>query len=61
MDRLQAIFNQVPGMGGGMPGPPVDATVPDDSETVYISSLSLLKMLKHGNEQKNKHLDTLSF
>lgn len=26
----------------------VDAPLPDTAETVYISSLSLLKMLKHG-------------
>lgn len=32
-----------------MPGPPgADVPVPDTSEQVYISSLALLKMLKHG-------------
>lgn len=34
------------GGAGGMPG--MDAPLPDTAETVYISSLSLLKMLKHG-------------
>ncbi|KAI5813646.1 JAB1/Mov34/MPN/PAD-1 ubiquitin protease-domain-containing protein [Pyronema omphalodes] len=34
---------------GGMGAPPgVDAPVIDNSETVYISSLALLKMLRHG-------------
>lgn len=32
------------GMGGGG----ADIPIPDTSETVYISSLALLKMLKHG-------------
>jgi 26S proteasome regulatory subunit N11 len=40
-------------LGGGMPGltqapPPTDAPVVDTAEQVYISSLALLKMLKHG-------------
>lgn len=38
---------------GAMPGlsqapPPTDAPVVDTAEQVYISSLALLKMLKHG-------------
>lgn len=46
MDRLLRL-------GGGMPGlsqapPPSDAPVVDTAEQVYISSLALLKMLKHG-------------
>uniref|UniRef100_A0A8C2UZC9 JAB1/MPN/MOV34 metalloenzyme domain-containing protein n=1 Tax=Chinchilla lanigera TaxID=34839 RepID=A0A8C2UZC9_CHILA len=45
MDRL-------PRVGGGMPGqgqgPPTDAPAVDTVEQVYISSLALLKMLKHG-------------
>lgn len=46
MDRLQRIFSTV---GGGAPaGPPGDTPQVDTSETVYISSLALLKMLKHG-------------
>lgn len=39
-------------MGGGMGGMPgangVDAPLPDTAETVYISSMCLLKMMKHG-------------
>ena len=34
------------GMGGGGAG--ADENVVDTAETVYISSLALLKMLKHG-------------
>lgn len=46
MDRLLRL-------GGGMPGlsqapPPSDAPAVDTAEQVYISSLALLKMLKHG-------------
>jgi len=37
------------GMMGGAPGmPEPDAPKPDTAETVHISSLALLKMLKHG-------------
>lgn len=37
------------GMGGaGQPGPAQDTNIIDNSETVYISSLALLKMLRHG-------------
>jgi 26S proteasome regulatory subunit N11 len=35
-------------MGGGGGPPPVDQPVADTSEITYISSLALLKMLKHG-------------
>lgn len=35
-------------MGGAAGGAGGDLTVPDTAETVYISSLALLKMLKHG-------------
>jgi len=45
MQNLQQILNQMGGLGGG---PPPDAPVVDTSEQVYISSLALLKMLKHG-------------
>lgn len=45
MDHLQRLLGQTGGMGG-IPG--VDSPVVDNSETVYISSLALLKMLKHG-------------
>ena len=41
----QRVFQNA-GLGGG--GPPVDAPLVDTSEQVYISSLALLKMLKHG-------------
>lgn len=46
MDRLLRL-------GGAMPGlsqapQPNDAPVVDTAEQVYISSLALLKMLKHG-------------
>ncbi|ODQ64685.1 Mov34-domain-containing protein [Nadsonia fulvescens var. elongata DSM 6958] len=45
MERLQRMLGQGAGMGG-VPGG--DQPVVDNSETVYISSLALLKMLKHG-------------
>ena len=46
MNRLQQMMS---GMGGGGRGPPpVDAPMPDTAEKIQISSLSLLKMLKHG-------------
>jgi 26S proteasome regulatory subunit N11 len=35
-------------MQGGMGARAVDADMPDTAETVYVSSLALLKMLKHG-------------
>lgn len=34
-------------MGGGRPAPGVDQPLPDTGEQIYISSLALLKMLKH--------------
>jgi len=47
MDRLSQLFGQnMGGFGGG--GPPVDQNVADTSEITHISSLALLKMLKHG-------------
>ena len=47
MDRLQQLFGgQLGGWGQG--APPMDQAVPDTAETTYISSLALLKMLKHG-------------
>ena len=40
------------GLGGNLTGlnmgPPSDSNQVDTSETVYVSSLALLKMLKHG-------------
>jgi len=48
MDRIQRMLPQMRGMGGAgaMPGP--DQPVPDTAEITHISSLALLKMLKHG-------------
>ncbi|CAM9483582.1 unnamed protein product [Pylaiella littoralis] len=46
MDRLQQLFN-MPGRGQGGGGAP-DAPVVDTAEKLHISSLALLKMLKHG-------------
>ena len=46
MDRLQRYLSAVGGAGAG--GPPADTPMVDASEQVYISSLALLKMLKHG-------------
>mmetsp|Transcript_13307 Transcript_13307/g.26593 ORF Transcript_13307/g.26593 Transcript_13307/m.26593 type:complete len:309 (+) Transcript_13307:179-1105(+) len=44
MDRLQQLMRGMPGGGMGRP----DAPIPDCSEKVHVSSLALLKMLKHG-------------
>lgn len=44
-------FLRLNGLGGGLgqlSGTPTDSNQVDTSETVYISSLALLKMLKHG-------------
>jgi len=46
--NLQRLLNGIPGMGGGGAAPEQDSALPDTSEQVYISSLALLKMLKHG-------------
>ncbi|KAJ3022625.1 multicatalytic endopeptidase [Thoreauomyces humboldtii] len=46
MDRLQRMFGGNAGMGATQPG--VDTPTVDTAEMVYISSLALLKMLKHG-------------
>ena len=45
MEQLQRMLSGMQG-GGGMPRG--DVEVPDTAETIYISSLALLKMLKHG-------------
>jgi len=48
MDRLSRLFGQqMRGAGGGAP-PALDQNVPDTAECTHISSLALLKMLKHG-------------
>lgn len=45
---MQALLRQMGmGMGGGEEAA-ADVPVPDTAETIYISSLALLKMLKHG-------------
>ena len=41
-------FRRMLGMMGANPAPDLDAPKPDTAEKVQISSLSLLKMLKHG-------------
>ena len=48
MDRLLRMPLGGAGGGGGGGGGPSDAPVVDTAEQVYISSLALLKMLKHG-------------
>ncbi|RLV89813.1 26S proteasome regulatory subunit [Spathaspora sp. JA1] len=47
MERLQRLLGSGAGLGGGAP-PSTDGPAIDNAETVYISSLALLKMLKHG-------------
>lgn len=47
MDRLLRLGN-AGGLGMGQGATPTDAPVVDTAEQVYISSLALLKMLKHG-------------
>lgn len=46
MDRLQRLLGQ--GLGGTGAAALGDTPQQDTSETIYISSLALLKMLKHG-------------
>lgn len=51
MERgLHRILQSVGG-AGGLGGAQPDAPMLDTSEQVYISSLALLKMLKHGGER----------
>jgi 26S proteasome regulatory subunit N11 len=45
MDRVSRFFGSLPGIGSG--GAP-DSPAVDSAEKVQISSLALLKMLKHG-------------
>ncbi|OWZ20393.1 26S proteasome non-ATPase regulatory protein [Phytophthora megakarya] len=47
MDRLQRLFGNLPGLPG-QGGPGSDGPLVDTAEKVHISSLALLKMLKHG-------------
>ena len=52
MDRIQRLFQaQAQAQGGG--GPAADAPVVDTAELVYISSMTLLKMLKHGRKPRH--------
>ena len=52
MDRIQRLFQaQAQAQGGG--GPAADAPVVDTAELVYISSMALLKMLKHGRKPRH--------
>lgn len=44
---MNMLNGMMPGMGGGA-GATDDAKKGDTSETIIISSLALLKMLKHG-------------
>ncbi|EMC99917.1 hypothetical protein BAUCODRAFT_354931 [Baudoinia panamericana UAMH 10762] len=49
MDRLSRMLAAAQGMGGGGGGAPAqDTNIIDNAEMVYISSLALLKMLRHG-------------
>ncbi|CAK4031289.1 26S proteasome regulatory subunit rpn11 [Lecanosticta acicola] len=48
MDRLSRMLAAAQGMGGGGSAPAQDTNIIDNAETVYISSLALLKMLRHG-------------
>ena len=48
MDRLQQLVRGMPGGGAGMGGSAKDSPTPDCAEKVHVSSLALLKMLKHG-------------
>ncbi|KAI9763722.1 MAG: multicatalytic endopeptidase [Candelina submexicana] len=49
MDRLNRMLQAAGGMGGmSSAAPGADTNLIDNSETVYISSLALLKMLRHG-------------
>ena len=61
MDRLLRLGGA--GMGMGQNSAPTDAPVVDTAEQVYISSLALLKMLKHGRAGKleNKNLKYQSY
>ncbi|KAH8929145.1 Mov34-domain-containing protein [Atractiella rhizophila] len=45
---MNAALQRLAGQGGMGGGPAVDGPLNDNAEMVYISSLSLLKMLKHG-------------
>lgn len=48
MDRFNRMLAAAQGMGMGQGPPGQDSNLVDNSETVYLSSLALLKMLRHG-------------
>jgi 26S proteasome regulatory subunit N11 len=48
MERLQQLMRGMPGGAGLGGGPGSDSPAPDCAEKVHVSSLALLKMLKHG-------------
>lgn len=48
MERLQRLLGSGGGLGGAAGGAQADGPAIDNAETVYISSLALLKMLRHG-------------
>uniref|UniRef100_A0A7S2A0L3 MPN domain-containing protein n=1 Tax=Trieres chinensis TaxID=1514140 RepID=A0A7S2A0L3_TRICV len=48
MDRIQQLMRGMPGGVPGAGGAGGDSPTPDTSEKVHVSSLALLKMLKHG-------------
>ena len=48
MERLQQLMRGMPGGGGLGAGAGSDSPTPDCAEKVHVSSLALLKMLKHG-------------
>ncbi len=46
--EMQRMLQQMSMGGGGMGGMGQEVAIADTAETVHISSLALLKMLKHG-------------
>jgi 26S proteasome regulatory subunit N11 len=48
MDRVSRFFGNLPGLGTINGTGPPDTPLVDTAEKVQISSLALLKMLKHG-------------
>lgn len=62
MENLQQLLGQARGGGGGAEAAAGDQPSPDTSEQIHISSLALLKMLKHGKlsfNSKSKILHNL--
>lgn len=57
MERLQRVFGAMGGGGAGGAGG--DTPQVDTAEQVYISSLALLKMLKHGTQTQSRLAGTL--